>query len=300
MPKFSIIVPIYNQEKYLPHCLNSILIQKETDFEVLLIDDGSADNSGRICDEYAVRDSRIKVLHKENGGVSSARNIGIEHAQGDYLTFVDSDDFVSAEYLSSLRPQQNEDFVMDSSDDRSPAFPDGIYNGKDVVRAACSGWQILAPWGKLYKTDIVIQYNIRYDESICMGEDTLFNLEYLLHVSSLRTVSSAEYTYRRDVKGSLSKQKALFQESAYKAYKVYIFGGALAAKCNDFAIEYSISKYAGITWTLWDSLQEYKIAARAVLIKDLFMSSDMLSLMKNYLRCSESGKNRSVLLVGKA
>lgn len=225
MPKFSIIVPIYNQEELLPHCLNSILIQKETDFEVLLVDDGSTDNSGRICDEYVAHDSRIEVFHKENGGVSSARNIGIEHAQGDYLAFVDSDDFVSAEYLSSLRPHQNEDFVLDSSDDRSLAFSDGIYSGKDAVKIACSGWQILGPLGKLYKTDLVKQNNIRYDEKICMGEDTLFNLEYLLHVSTLRTASSAEYTYRRDVKGSLSKQKPLFKDSAYKAYKVYELGG---------------------------------------------------------------------------
>lgn len=93
MTTISVIVPVYNVEKYLPHCIDSILAQTFTDFEVLLIDDGSTDNSGKICDEYAVKDSRIRVFHKKNGGVSSARNLGLEEAKGDYVIFLDSDDY---------------------------------------------------------------------------------------------------------------------------------------------------------------------------------------------------------------
>lgn len=98
----SIIVPVYNIEKYLQRCIESILAQKFVDFELLLIDDGSKDKSGDICDNFALKDKRIKVFHKENGGVSSARNLGIAKAQGEWITFIDSDDWVSEDYLSSF------------------------------------------------------------------------------------------------------------------------------------------------------------------------------------------------------
>ena len=94
MPQISVIVPVYNTEKYLHRCIDSILAQTFTDFELLLIDDGSTDNSGTICDEYATKDSRVRVFHKKNGGVSSARNLGVDNAKGEWVTFVDSDDCV--------------------------------------------------------------------------------------------------------------------------------------------------------------------------------------------------------------
>ena len=94
MPKISVIVPVYNTEKYLHRCIDSILDQTFTDFELLLIDDGSTDSSGTICDEYAAKDSRVRVFHKENGGVSSARNMGLDNAYGEWITFVDSDDYL--------------------------------------------------------------------------------------------------------------------------------------------------------------------------------------------------------------
>ena len=94
-PKISVIVPVYNVEKYLHRCVDSILAQTFNDFELLLIDDGSKDKSGAICDEYAAKDSRVRVFHKENGGVSSARNLGLENAKGDWIIFIDSDDWIA-------------------------------------------------------------------------------------------------------------------------------------------------------------------------------------------------------------
>ena len=92
MPKISVIVPVYNTEQYLPRCIDSILSQYFTDFELLLIDDGSKDNSGNICDEYATQDSRIRVFHKVNGGATSARLLGVKKSIGEFICFVDSDD----------------------------------------------------------------------------------------------------------------------------------------------------------------------------------------------------------------
>ena len=98
----SIIVPIYNVEKYLKQCIESIISQTYRNIEIILVDDGSPDNCGKICDEYSQKDKRIIVLHKENGGLSDARNKGIDIAKGDYLTFVDSDDFVNIDYIEKL------------------------------------------------------------------------------------------------------------------------------------------------------------------------------------------------------
>ena len=102
MPKVSVIVPVYNTEKYLSRCINSILAQSFDDYEMILVDDGSTDNSGLFLDEYVNRDPRIRVIHKENGGVSSARNVGIKKAVGEYIMFCDSDDYVDPDWCRVL------------------------------------------------------------------------------------------------------------------------------------------------------------------------------------------------------
>lgn len=102
MCEISIIVPVYKVEPYLRKCVDSILAQTFTDFEVILVDDGSPDNSGKICDEYASKDSRVRVIHKKNGGLSSARNAGIDVARGKYLGFVDSDDYIEKDMYELL------------------------------------------------------------------------------------------------------------------------------------------------------------------------------------------------------
>ncbi len=112
-PKLSIIIPIYNVEKYLPTCIESFLSQTYTDFELLLIDDGSPDSCGQICDEYAAKDSRIRVFHKENEGVSRARNLGLDNARGEIISFVDADDWVTPSYCDTIvSNMENKDFLL--------------------------------------------------------------------------------------------------------------------------------------------------------------------------------------------
>ena len=110
----SVIVPVYKAEKWLHRCVDSILAQTMEDFEVLLIDDGSPDRSGEICDEYAAKDSRVWVFHKENGGVSSARNLGLDNAQGEWISFIDSDDWVEVDYLAGLTENLDADMISES------------------------------------------------------------------------------------------------------------------------------------------------------------------------------------------
>ena len=100
--RISVIVPVYNGEKYLPICMKSLLEQTYRDLEILLVDDGSKDGSGALCDAYAAKDPRVRVIHQENQGVSGARNTGLDHATGAYVTFVDGDDYVEADYLERL------------------------------------------------------------------------------------------------------------------------------------------------------------------------------------------------------
>ena len=110
--QISIIVPVYNSEKYLDACIDSILSQSFRDFELILVDDGSKDSSAQICDEYASQDTRVRVIHKANGGVSAARNDGLDIAKGEYITFIDSDDWVEREYLETLSNYRDYDIVF--------------------------------------------------------------------------------------------------------------------------------------------------------------------------------------------
>ena len=114
--ELSIIVPVYNVEEYITECIDSILAQTYKDWELILVDDGSTDNSGKICEEYALKDSRIKVIHKENGGLSSARNSGLDIAKGEYITFIDGDDFISPdtieENINILESQKGIDIIQ--------------------------------------------------------------------------------------------------------------------------------------------------------------------------------------------
>lgn len=114
-PTISVIVPVYNTEKYLRRCIDSVLAQTYADFELLLIDDGSKDKSGEICDEYAQKDARVRVFHKENGGVSSARNLGLDNARGEWVAFVDSDDYIEENYLKSFEGNLDADLVVGNS-----------------------------------------------------------------------------------------------------------------------------------------------------------------------------------------
>lgn len=129
IPLISVIVPVYNVEQYLSKCVDSILGQTYTNLEVILVDDGSPDNCGRICDEYAAKDNRVKVIHKENGGLSDARNAAIEVAQGEFITFVDSDDFVSSDYVETLY-----ELAEKHNSQMAVAWPETFQEGNEPTR----------------------------------------------------------------------------------------------------------------------------------------------------------------------
>lgn len=217
----SVIVPVYNVEKYLNTCIESIVNQEYKNIEILLIDDGSTDNSGVICDEWASKDNRIKVFHQKNSGVSASRNLGIQKAEGKYFICIDSDDYVKPDHIRNLVETRekypyvghiwccfetvtgdNEEsatiFVADDNKDYSFYDRNQIYTLKEK-------WLGCGPCYILYDRDVIIKHNIKMDTSLTLGEDTLFNYEYLDSVKNTKIVISnkATYCYRYQDNGTL-------------------------------------------------------------------------------------------------
>lgn len=200
-PLISIIVPVYKVEQYLHKTIGSVLAQTYTNWELLLIDDGSPDNSGAICDEYAEKDNRIKVFHKKNGGVSSARNVGLDNASGVWVAFLDSDDYI--------RPNTYADFVAAVAENSSldhfiqgytkgkicVRFPDGVFNITDTFRltnetaGCCCGYI----WHRYFRRSLI--GNLRFDENMSFAEDGVFWFNYMSNIKTTAFLSSIGYDY---------------------------------------------------------------------------------------------------------
>lgn len=201
--KISIVVPCYNVAGLLSRCINSILSQTFQDWEMLLVDDGSIDETGHICDKYALHDARIKVIHKKNGGVSSTRNIGIKLSQGDYVTFIDADDYIEPDYLQSLLGTYQSDFVIGGFKSSrginfipSSHFYVGDHlSGEDIRSIVEHRYLLYTPWGKLFKRDIIEKYQLCFDPKLRYGEDTIFCYEYLLVCCSIEIIANNGYFY---------------------------------------------------------------------------------------------------------
>ena len=222
-PKVSIIVPVYNAEKSLARCVDSILNQEFRDFELILMDDGSRDRSGEICDGYARADARVVVVHKENTGVSDTRNQAIARARGTFLQFVDSDDWLTADATKLMVRAAEEtgcdlviaDFYRVVGEMVSRK---GDIDADQVIgREAFVGFMMENPadyyygvlWNKLYRREIVEVYEIRMDAKISWCEDFLFNLEYVRYATTFYALRTPVYYYVK-TKGSLVNQKISF------------------------------------------------------------------------------------------
>ena len=190
MDDITVIIPVYNSEKSLHFCIDSIISQTYKYWNLILVDDGSTDDSPSICDEYAKKYENITVIHKENGGVSSARNAGIDAADSEYIVFVDSDDYIDVSHLQTLieikqkNPEINNIWcTFKTVDDynveyRSECCSCDFYTTDELVDLF-NKWYIQVPVCKLFETKIIKQNHLCMDESIDLGEDFLFNLDYL-------------------------------------------------------------------------------------------------------------------------
>ena len=228
----SVIVPVYNVEKYLPKCIDSILAQTFTNFELLLINDGSKDSSGTICDEYAAKDSRIRVFHKENGGVSSARNLGLDNAKGEWIAFVDSDDWVDESYLMDLFQAADEKdmlvvqgiryYSIENTETNICGFENGTYINNDILKAFSEKelHRFGGPVSKLYNKTLIKQNQIQFNPEIHFGEDLLFMLIYLQNVNCVRFTKNINYNYQLFTAGLSTRHYSYSLE--YKLYNVLL------------------------------------------------------------------------------
>lgn len=225
--KISVIVPVYNVQDYLDQCLTSIREQTYSDLEILLVNDGSTDRSGHICDTFAELDSRIRVIHQPNGGVSSARNTGIKEATGDFITFVDSDDWLDAGmYQMMIEPAlenqelqvllcdfstvQNGNFTNITSDLR-----EGYFTKSDIIRDIYPTLlvtenfgriPVVSVWSCLFKKSLLRANNIKFDVSLRYSEDYLFMAMVMIHCDSFFYLKEQYYYYYRQYDDSRSKK----------------------------------------------------------------------------------------------
>ena len=243
MSEISIVVPVYNQDRYLAQCVESLLSQTFSDIEIILVDDGSTDQSGTICDRYEKMDVRIRVIHKVNGGLSDARDAGIDAAEGEYIAFVDSDDFVAKEmydklYVSIKRegadiavcnctivdgegrfiPKENEKCVL----------LEGMYTGGQILNGQGSYWLNVVAWNKLYKRSIFAR--IRYPKGKYHEDEFIFH-ELYDNAKRVVCISDKLYFYRktsgtitdpRNVMYTLDRAEAMFSRIKFCVQKGYM------------------------------------------------------------------------------
>lgn len=208
-PKISIIVPVYNVEQYLENCINSILNQSFRNFQLILVDDGSKDSSGEICDRFVQKESRVKVIHKPNAGVSAARNAGIDIATGQFICFIDSDDWIESEYLQKIVDEiydfdilffgsvwHYEDGCSRSLSFQNSEYKKDIYTGifhllENDININYFGFT----WNKVFRRDVIEQYSIRFVDNLAISEDEVFTLAYCNHIKSLKVIDVPLYHY---------------------------------------------------------------------------------------------------------
>ena len=198
----SIVVPVYNAESALRQCVDSILKQDFEDYELLLIDDGSKDSSPAICDGYAAKDGRVKVFHKPNGGVSSARNFGLDIALGEWITFIDADDYITEGYFDGVA-EHDEDFLIkeykkfDNSGVVACRGIDsmlGIPVFSDIISQYVTDSLLRCPWAKFYKRSLI--GDLRFLTDMKIGEDAWFVFNYLAKCKSFSVLPNGEYMVR--------------------------------------------------------------------------------------------------------
>lgn len=226
-PKISIIVPVYKTEKYIRKCLDSIQAQTFTDWECILVDDGSPDSSGQICDEYSALDERFVTLHKPNGGVSDARNKGIETAKGDWMMFIDADDIIASETLETslyAAKKDNLDIIQFSFTRDMAQLSLHDNNGTEV----CSSKEYIAKnkmlcsvWGNLIKSSIICDNNIRFDKRMKLGEDQLFIYACITKANRIQRISNILYFYCYYPESVTHNKKK--EDIIYSTYRCIVF-----------------------------------------------------------------------------
>lgn len=306
-PMISVIVPVYKVEKYLRECIDSILNQTYTDYELILVDDGSPDRCPEICDEYTKRDNRVKAIHKTNAGVSSARNTGIEFSQGEYIAFVDADDSMDADFLeqgiTALESSKLDVYISGVIMEmwyqekivhfqRYSINKSAILSVKELMELMEIRYPqicICGPCCKIYKSSIIKENNIRFDVSLCYGEDTCFNLAFFNFAKAVFFSDQCFYHYRRDSADSLYSK---FHKDTYEVHQnVYGKMRKLMVECG--CDDPSMQRFENLYFSLLvGGIHEYykfyqqtdkkeKVELMKKIANDKFIQGDSLSTISS-------------------
>ena len=225
----SIIVPVYNSEKYVSVCIESILKQTYQNIEVILVDDGSTDESGKVCDEFEQADHRVRVFHKKNGGVSSARNLGIEKCRGRYVTFIDSDDFVSEDFILIMYQNLQNYNVDISICNFNYVYNNTVPKNANLIIESAKlliddqldyfkySFLFSYSWGKLYKKNLL--QHIFFDSDIYISEDSLFLAEVIKNAKSIYYDKTPLYMYRMHTESAIHTVTLRKRETMVVAWK---------------------------------------------------------------------------------
>lgn len=276
----SVIVPAYNVERYLEKCIDSILAQTFTDYELILIDDGSTDKSGEICDEYLLKNHRIKVLHNANGGVSTARNEGIRLAGGKYISFVDADDTVDSDCFEKLilaAAEKDYDFaicgfkkIRKPSKNKEAVVYQYCYDLTGSIEEFLScipqyidNALLQGPCNKLFKTQIIKEYNLLFPLDMNFGEDTVFVYKYLLHTKNVASIKDCLYNYRQLKSQTLSSR---FREDKLDIYLL------LFRELNNLLNNYNVDLNKEKDYLI----EQYKCGAFVSCTRELFVAKPKL------------------------
>ena len=287
--EFSIIIPIYNCEKYIEKCINSILVQKFNHYELLLIDDGSTDSSGMISDIYAKKNKQIKVFHKKNEGVSAARNVGIQKATGKYILFMDSDDYIEKDYLSYCSMMMKK-YRLDLLNvgfysivecdnkihrDKICAIEKMYENKESIKKDLVYLWDkhmLYNIWNKVYLNSIIKKNNI-YFPLYDFGEDMDFNIEYMKYIQRFYNSKKCFYNYIKERKDSLTHKYRdnLFQiriDEFYKFNQYFEENGISRNEYIEFSSRRYIERFVGCIENVFHSklsfFQKYKLIRKNI------------------------------------
>ena len=296
-PKLSIITLIYNNDSYLPRCLDSILSQSYTDFELLLVDDGSTDNSSAICEEYAQKDPRIKVFHRENGGISAARNTGLDNAQGEWIYQMDSDDELIPNGLQTLMDciSEDVDVVMGGYEqyDLDGNLIETEKNHATLTLSRRDSLLVLFPehaihysylgyvWIRLFRNRIIQDHALRFDTTIRIKEDTLFVTEYLCK-SNGKTRFTTTPVYRYKAQKNSEMNSLLY---TYNPKYVYSFDAVVKM--------YSAIRQLPELDKQLDKAAKHEIVRRAYMVMDHMLYHNVVDK-----KCLSKLKRRAIKEVG--
>lgn len=228
----TVVVPVYNMGKYLSKAVGTLLNQSYQNYEIILVDDGSTDNGSELCDEYAVKYEKIRTVHKLNGGLSSARNRGIEEANGSYIIFPDPDDWVDEYYLESLVKQQDCGIDLEicgnyivtpkSQTIQNSDAKENVFDAKEAILHLLAQKEYCGfAWNKLYHMDIIKKYNLRFDEELGMAQDLHFAFRYILKCNKVSYNPEPHYYYYQHEAGVTNINHPLTERkiSGLKTYK---------------------------------------------------------------------------------